>query len=160
MPPALLIAMPGRVLNLNMLMVAALLIGLFGGGRRTWSASLLLLLLCVALVVGNRSGLWAFEGDQRALLGVPAAMRPNATNVVLIGALVAMLLSLARRRSDRPGVARAAYIATVALLAWTGVLTWNLDRPRGFDMADRTNEVLFRMLSEGRGLLLTGGDLH
>ena len=27
-------------------------------------------------------------------------------------------------------------------------------------MSDRTNDVLFRMLSEGRGLLLTGGDLH
>jgi hypothetical protein len=160
MPPALLIAMPGRVLNLNMLMVAALLIGLFGAGRRTWSASLLLLLLCFALVVGNRSGLWTFEGDHRSLLEVPAAMRPNATNVVLIGALVALVVSSARRRGDRPVVARAAYIATVTLLAWTAVLTWNLDRPRGFDMADRTSDVLFRMLSEGRGLLLTGGDLH
>jgi ABC-type amino acid transport substrate-binding protein len=57
-------------------------------------------------------------------------------------------------------VVRAAYVATIALLAGSMVLTWNLERPRGFDMSDRTNEVLFRMLSEGRGLLLTGADLH
>jgi hypothetical protein len=160
MPPALLIAMPGRVLNLNMLMVGALLIGLFGGWRRSWSASLLLLLLCLALVLGNRSGLWTFAGDHGVPVALPAAMRPNATNVVLIGTLVALIVAAVRRRDNRPVVARAAYIATVALLAWTAVLAWNLDRPRGFDMADRTSDVLFRMLSEGRGLLLTGGDLH
>jgi len=45
-------------------------------------------------------------------------------------------------------------------MAWTAILVWTLPRPRGFEMADRTNDVLFRMLSEGRGLLLTGGDLH
>jgi hypothetical protein len=45
-------------------------------------------------------------------------------------------------------------------MAWTAVLAWNLERPRGFDMSDRTNEVLFRMLSERDGLLLTGADLH
>ena len=160
MPPALLIAMPGRVLNLNMLMVGALLIGLFGSWRRSWSASLLLLFLCLALVLGNRSGLWTFAGDHGVPLALPAAMRPNATNVVLIGTLVALIVAAVRRRDDRPVVSRAAYIATVALLAWTAVLSWNLDRPRGFDMADRTSDVLFRMLSEGRGLLLTGGDLH
>ena len=49
---------------------------------------------------------------------------------------------------------------TIVLMAWTVMLTWALPRPRGFDMADRTDDVLFRMLSEGRGLLLTGGDLH
>jgi hypothetical protein len=160
LPPAILIAMPGRVLNLNMLMIGALLVGLFGAWRRTWGTSLLLLLLCVALVLGNRSGMWRFEGDHRALVAVPAAWRPNATNVVLIGVFVALVVSIARRRGDWPIVARAAYIATVAVMAWTAVLAWNLDRPRGFDMADRTSDVLFRMLSEGRGLLLTGGDLH
>jgi hypothetical protein len=160
MPPALLIAMPGRVLNLNMLIVAALLIGLFGAWRGTWSTSVLLLLLCLALVVGNRSGLWTFGGVRPEFVTMPAAMRPNATNVVLIGVLVALIVSTAGHRRHRPVVARAAYVATVALMAWTAVLTWNLERPRGFDMADRTSDVLFRMLSEGRGLLLTGGDLH
>jgi hypothetical protein len=160
MPPALLIAMPGRVLNLNMLMVAALLIGLFAAWRGTWSASLLLLLLCLALVVGNRSGLWTFGAVRPALVTIPAAMRPNATNVVLIGVLVALVVSTIRRTGNRPVVARAAHVATLALMAWTAVLTWNLERPRGFDMADRTSDILFRMLSEGRGLLLTGGDLH
>ncbi len=39
-------------------------------------------------------------------------------------------------------------------------MTWNLDRPRSFDMADRTDDVLFQLLSQRPGLLLTGGDLH
>jgi hypothetical protein len=63
-------------------------------------------------------------------------------------------------RSGRAVVARLSYLATLLLMTMAVVLTWNLHRPRGFDMTDRTNDVLFRMLSEGRGLLLTGGDLH
>ena len=161
LPPAILIAMPGRVLNLNMLMIAALLIGLFGAGRRTWFGSTLLLLFCVALLVGNRSGLWTFEGDHRALVGqLQAGLRPNATNVVLIAALLTLVGVLPGRGTDRPRVARVAYIATMVVLAWSALMTWNLERPRRFEMADRTNDVLFRMLSEGHGLLLTGGDLH
>ena len=158
LPPALLIAMPGRVLNLNMLMIGALLVGLFGARRGTLAGGILLVLLCLLLLVGNRSGLWSWEGDHRRLVAdLPAAMRPNATNVVLIAAL---LTFIRWRPGGRPVVVRAAYVATIALLAGSIVLTWNLERPRGFDMSDRTNEVLFRMLSEGRGLLLTGGDLH
>jgi hypothetical protein len=161
LPPAVLIAMPGRVLNLNMLMIGALLVGLFGARHREWTGATLLLLLCLALVVGNRSGLWAFEGDHRALIGqMPASMRPNATNVVLIAALVALAVSVLRPRAERRWIARGAYVATLAVMAWMAVLTWNLDRPRGFEMADRTNDVLFRMLAERRGLLLTAADLH
>jgi hypothetical protein len=161
LPPALLIAMPGRVLNLNMLIIGPLLIGLFAAWRRAWAGSALLLLLCAALVVGNRSGMWMFDGGHRALAAaIDPAMRPNATNVVLIAALLAIGAAWSGRRSGRAIVVRTAYAATVVLMAWTAILVWTLPRPRGFDMADRTNDVLFRMLSEGRGLLLTGGDLH
>jgi hypothetical protein len=160
LPPALVIAMPGRVLNLNMLMIAALLVGLFGAHRRTWAGALLLLILCVTLVVGNRSGLWTFDGGHRSLITAPPVMRPNATNVVLIAGLLTLTGSWLGRLRSRPLVARSAYIATLAVMAWTAVLAWNLERPRGFDMSDRTNEVLFRMLSERDGLLLTGADLH
>jgi hypothetical protein len=158
LPPALLIAMPGRVLNLNMLMIGALLVGLFGARHGSQAGGLLLVLLCVLLLVGNRSGLWLLEGSHRRLIAeLPGAMRPNATNVVLVAAL----LALVRWRSGgRPLVVRAAYVVTIALMAGSAAFAWNLERPRGFDMSDRTNDVLFRMLSEGRGLLLTGGDLH
>jgi hypothetical protein len=164
LPPAILIAMPGRVLNLNMLIAGPLLIGLFAAWRRTSIAAAggaLLLILCAALMVGNRSGLWAFEGGHRALASiVPPVLRPNATNVVLIAALLAMAAAWMAGRSGRAVVARLSYLATLLLMTMAVVLTWNLHRPRGFDMTDRTNDVLFRMLSEGRGLLLTGGDLH
>jgi hypothetical protein len=77
--------------------------------------------------------------------------------------LIAMLLAIGAvwmgRRSSL-AITRLTYLATIALMAVTLVLTWNLQRPRGFEMTDRTNDVLFRMLSDGRGLLLTGGDLH
>ena len=164
LPPAILIAMPGRMLNLNMLVAGPLLIGLFGAWRRTSIPAVggvLLLILCAALFVGNRSGLWIFEGGHRALAAaVSPALRPNATNVVLIAMLLAIAVAWLGRQSGGGAAARSAYAATLLLMATAVVLTWNLQRPRGFEMADRTNEVLFRMLSEGRGLLLTGGDLH
>jgi hypothetical protein len=73
---------------------------------------------------------------------------------------VALAVSVLRPRAERRWIARGAYVATLAVMAWMAVLTWNLDRPRGFEMADRTNDVLFRMLAERRGLLLTAADLH
>jgi len=120
----------------------------------------LLLILCAALIVGNRSGLWMFDGGHRAIASaVPPVLRPNATNVVLIAMLLAIGAAWMGRQSS-VAITRLTYLATIALMAVTLVLTWNLQRPRGFEMTDRTNDVLFRMLSDGRGLLLTGGDLH
>ena len=160
LPPAILIAMPGRMLNLNMLVAGPLLIGLFAARRRTTSIPLLLI-LCAALLVGNRSGLWMFEGGHQALAAaIPPVLRPNATNVVLIAMLLAIGVAWFGRQSGRAAVVRVTYWATLLLMAAAVILTWNLQRPRGFEMTDRTNDVLFRMLSEGRGLLLTGGDLH
>ena len=163
LPPAILIAMPGRMLNLNMLVAGPLLIGLFGAWRRTSipaAGGAFLLILCAALFVGNRSGLWSFDGGHPALAAaVSPGLRPNATNVVLIAMLLAMAVAWLGRQSARTA-AHVTYAATLLLMATAVVLTWNLQRPRGFEMTDRTNEVLFRMLSEGRGLLLTGGDLH
>jgi hypothetical protein len=48
LPPALLIAMPGRVLNLNRLMIGALLVGLFGARRGTLARHVLVLFACSA----------------------------------------------------------------------------------------------------------------
>jgi hypothetical protein len=160
LPPAVLIAMPGRMLNLNMLVAGPLLIGLFGAWHRKTSVPLLLI-LCAALFIGNRSGLWTFEGGHRALAGaIPPGLRPNATNVVLIAMLLAIGVAWRGRHAGRAAVARVTYSATLLFMVAAAILTWNLQRPRGFEMTDRTNDVLFRMLSEGRGLLLTGGDLH
>ena len=147
----------------SLVMAGPLLIGLFAGWRRTSRPAVggvLLLILCAALLVGNRSGLWIFDGAHRALAAaVPPVARPNATNVVLIAMLLAIAAAWMRRQSSQM-VTRLTYAATLLLMAASLALTWNLQRPRGFEMADRTNDVLFRVLSEGRGLLLTGGDLH
>jgi hypothetical protein len=143
-----------------MLVAGPLLIGLFGAWRRT-TAVPLLVILCAALLVGNRSGLWTFEGGHPVLAAaISPGLRPNATNVVLIAMLLAIVVVWVGRQSARAAVMRISYVATLLLMATAVILTWNLQRPRAFEMTDRTNEVLFRMLSEGRGLLLTGGDLH
>jgi hypothetical protein len=159
LPAAFLIAMPGRLLNLNVLLFVAMVVGFAGRLRSTWPGAMLLLLLATTLLIGNRSGLWMFEGDHRALGDLPPLLRPNATNIVLIVGLLE--LALAFYRTDRRSpIVVAAYASTIALLAATVLITWNLERRPGFDMSDRTDDELYRTLSVGDGLLLTAGDLH
>jgi hypothetical protein len=160
LPAAFLIAMPGRILNLDVLLFVAMVVGFGGHLRRTWPGALLLGLLAATLLIGNRSGLWMFEGGhQAAFRNLPPSLRPNATNVVLIVALLQLAIA-AFRWERRSPIVQPAYAATIALLGAAAVLTWNLERPRHFDMSDRKNDVLYQSLSKRDGLLLTGGDLH
>jgi hypothetical protein len=160
LPAAFLIAMPGRLLNLNVLLFVALIVGFGGRLRDTWPGAVLLLLLAATLLIGNRSGLWMFAGDhQAAFQNLPRTLRPNATNVVLIVGLLQLAIASFRTEPRSP-IVKPAYASTIALLAAAAFLTWNLERPLSFDMADRTNDQLYQSLSERDGLLLTAGDLH
>jgi hypothetical protein len=160
LPAAFLIAMPGRLLNLNVLLFVAMIVGFGGRLRGTWPGAVVLLLLAAALLIGNRSGLWMFEGDhQAAFSDLPPSWRPNATNVVLIVGLLQLAVASFQTERRSP-IVTPAYASTVALLGAAAFLTWNLERPRRFDMADRTDDMLYQSLSERDGLLLTGGDLH
>ena len=66
LPASFLIAMPGRLLNLNVLLLVAMIVGFGGHLRQTWPGAVLLVLLTATLLIGNRSGLWMFEGDHQA----------------------------------------------------------------------------------------------
>ena len=125
--------MPGRVLNLNMLIIGPLLIGLFAAWRRTRPGlgGVLLLILCAALVVGNRSGLWTFDGGHRALAAaVPPVMRPNATNVVLIAVLLAIAVAWIGRRLRTSGRGRPAHLRWRRSSSWRTALV-RLEPDRG-----------------------------
>jgi hypothetical protein len=172
LPAALVISMPGRVLNLNMLMFSAVLLGVIGAYRREWWSGMLTLLLTSALMLGGRSGLWAFDGSHRAMASrIPEIVRMNSTNILLRVAVLQLAIAAAtdwirrsRRRQAADGRAlrylgRALRIASLVVVFWAAVLTWTLRGPR-VAMFDRTNDVLFQVVSEGDGLLLTGGDLH
>jgi hypothetical protein len=160
LPAAFLIAMPGRLLNLNVLVFVALTVGFGGRLRGTWPGAVVLLLLAATLLIGNRSGLWMFAGDHQAVFqDLPRSLRPNATNVVLIVGLLQLAVASFRTEQRSP-IVKPAYASTIALLAAAAFLTWNLERPPSFDMADRTDDQLYRSLSERDGLLLTAGDLH
>jgi hypothetical protein len=162
LPPPLVILMPGRLLNLNMLLVSGLLLGVAGAQRRTAAGSALLVLICVMLLIGNRSGLWTFDGDHRTLgLDLPRTARPNETSILIFGVLLQLAVARWAAKADaRRRFVTMTYAGTLVVLALSALLTWSLERPRAFDMADRTNDQLFRMLAEGEGLIATGGELH
>ena len=182
LPPSLLILMPARVLNINVLVLAPVVLGIAGAYRRTWWGAGMMLFVTLALVLGGRSGFWGFEGAHTAIARrVPDFVRVNSTtNIVFAAGLLLVLVFLFRdsrgvgRRLRRfvsekvpprlaarlEGTAPLLAVAAVAVAVWAAVMAWNLPQPRNLSMADRSDDQLFRMLSEGKGLLLTGGNLH
>jgi hypothetical protein len=172
LPASLLILMPGRLLNVNAMTCASLLIGIIGIYRNALWSRALLLFLAVGLMLGSRSGLWSFRGAHEALArSIPAVVRINSIAIVAMtvaGLALFAGLSLWNSRHP-PGPARARGVAiaspamrvmTLAVLAWAAALTWDLSRISRFEFLDRTNDLLFQMVSQGNGLLLTGGELH
>jgi hypothetical protein len=159
LPAWFVIAMPGRMLNLNLLLWSAVLVGLAARYRRAGAGGPVLLLVTLALLFGNRSGLWTFgEFGQPPLGGLPASLRPNATTVLIVGPALVFLVASLARRSGR--FAHGWHASTVAVLTVSALLMAMLERPVWFDMTDWHDDQLFRHLSQQSGLLLSGGDLH
>jgi hypothetical protein len=157
LPPSLLIVMPARVLNVNAMTFAALLLGILGAYRNAlWSRALTVGLI-VGLIVGNRS---LFSGAIQSI---------NSAVVMLVATIVAIVAAALSRRhlalspSTRRFTGMASQIlriAAVLALGWAGIQTWRSSRPGAFALHDRTNDFVFQSISRGKGLLLTGGDLH
>jgi hypothetical protein len=172
LPSTLLILMPGRLVNFNALVGVAVLIGLVGYVWRTrpgfWSA-LLALYLPVGLLIGNRSMLWEwFERNDgsvvhSALRTVMPATRTRPLQILLTVAVLLIVVTISSRRRARParllrGLARG---STVMLLLGATVLLWQWPpRPSDAIFLDRTTSRTFGQVAEGRGLLVTGGDMQ
>jgi hypothetical protein len=172
LPATLLVLMPLRILNFNSLTAAALLMGLALVGRRTIGGHLLTLWLAGGLLLANRSMLWDAVGEGRrpAWLGQLDPMFVLEVAAIVLGAL-ALYRAGARRvdavPSNRPaaGIAWTAAagiprLATLALVAYAALVTWRFTGPTLTIFRDRTNDPFFELVSQGRGLLLTGADLH
>ena len=168
LPRFFLIAMPPRLLNVNAMIFAALLLGLIGRYRHMRWGQLLLPLLIGGYLLVDRSWLWTRVAEGRAALPVDWLTPP----VILVLGTVGLLVGRARwsRPAARPGpagfaaaravAATAARIATLAVLLWAGIMTWQITAPRVGLLLDRTNDLLFHVAAEATGTLATGGELH
>jgi hypothetical protein len=177
LPAILPTLMPTRLANFNAMTFVALLLGIVGAYRaRVWSP-VLALLLTVALLLGERSILWQWLEGHANVHGVPVwAPWLDVWAIFDIASVALILLTLAawntRRASGTApapllrGVAHGAKVASgarftlVVLFVVLGVAAWQRSAPRMRIFEDHTNSPVFRVASEGTGLLITGGNLH
>jgi hypothetical protein len=171
LPGALVISMPGRLLNFSAMIFPALLLGLIGAYCRRWWSRWLLLFLTIGLALNNRSMLWdwlAKDGWARDLLHVtrPMQMFTYAAALLLLGvgasAWRAQRGNLTREAAAPDLLATASTVARVVLIMLLVTIagwTWRLSADRTVFLDWRNNAVL-TLASQGEGLLLTGGDLH
>jgi hypothetical protein len=169
LPSALLVLMPGRYLNFAAFTFVALLVGLLGSRRELWGR-LGLLFVTVGLLLTNRSMLWEFLQHHH---NVRTAINIRPLRIVWLSALGVVgggLWTAWKHRVHGPpegghsrSVYRSAipYGATIAVLALIVVMTLHQrSEQSGAHFADRTNDVFFRDVASGHGVLLPAGDLY
>jgi hypothetical protein len=152
-PTPLLVLMPSRLLNIDVLIGAALVFGLLGRGAGVRHDAALVA-FALLLLFSPRSLLWHFfePGGSQVVAKLGLALFVG----LLIGCM-AVIGWMARKRT-----ARAAVLALMATAAGLSFLT-ALERDRAGRasiLRDRTNERVFALAAREPGLLLTGGDLH
>jgi hypothetical protein len=166
-PTFLLVLMPGRVLNFDAMIYAALVTGLLANYRRFWSG-LLLLALFTGLSIGDHSMLWEWIQEKRGATVVSTVRPLWVVTFVSIGLLTGALWEKFKSRPAKAGpdvrVMNRPYrlargCALLLLLVITGV-TMGFARPRSLIFHDRTNDVFFGQVASASGVLLTAGDLH
>jgi hypothetical protein len=155
-PPAVLVLMPSRLLNVCVFVGPAVLLGLAGRTKSAVTQAIVLALL-VAILLSIRSELWrllAPEGSRViAKLGLAT---------FIVAAIVAMATVWFTARRKGLGVVHA---ATTAVLAASVGLSFMLAiervrAQRDWLLKDWTNERMFGFAAREPGYLLTGGDLH
>ena len=157
-PTTLLILMPSRFVNFNVLAFLPLVLGLLGVYRRSAWARLTTAALACALLASYRSMFW----DARPAAGwLARQIQVNPWHVFVAAsiALVAVRLTPAWRRPGWPIVSRAAQAAVLAIVAACTLFIWRLPPPYPF--VDRTNNPIYAAAAaEREGLLATGGTFH
>jgi hypothetical protein len=159
LPAALMVLMPGRMLNFSAMIAPALVLGLIGAYRRTPWAGWLAVFVTAAALFNDRSRLWSWNSEH-LLARFGQAARTEMLLVLGLAsiALVAAVRLVARRERTRSSAA--AFAAALAIMVWTLIQTWQVSVPAREILLDRTNNTVFSAAGGGTGLLATAGDLH
>ena len=168
LPATLLMLMPGRVLNLNAMIFAALILGLLGSSRALWR-SVMMLLLSVGLLAGPASMFWRLFPARK-----PASIVTVQTHWIVFAVAAALIAGAAvdrwrsRQVADRPGPRserrdarlKVLRIATLGLFLVASIVAYQVPEPRQYIFIDRTNNNLLAAVSRSPGVLLTAGDIY
>jgi hypothetical protein len=157
-PTTLLMLMPSRFLNFNVLAFVPLILGLLGVYRRSIWSQLVIAALLYALFASYRSMVW---DAQPVTDGIAGYIRFNPWHV-FVGAsigLVAVRVTPAWKPTQRFLAIRTVQTLSLAIIAVSAVLVWRL--PPAYPLLDRTNDPIFAAVAgEPRGMVLTGGSFH
>jgi hypothetical protein len=184
MPMTLSILMPARLLNLDIVLVAPLLIGLVAAYRHRRSAQVLLVALLASLLLTRKSLLWrwiAERGSQPWNVRIDPVLLFEATALLI---LCIALWQATREPIDtrprpgpstslRPGPSTslrpgprapaASWLvraATVSVLAIALLLGWRISGSRAI-FRDRTNDPFYQAVAaDRRGLTVTAGSFQ
>jgi hypothetical protein len=174
LPASVQILMPLRLLNVAAMIAPALIFGLAGAWRRTWTGQVLALALSAGLLVSLRSELWPLlpGGLLRDMTGPIFDLRIDALvlmAVVTVGISIAAWLARDGQPPDAAatgapsrtavaiGVVHAGLI--VALLAVT-LPALRTTTPVVLQYPDRRHHPIFATAARERGILLTGNGLR
>jgi hypothetical protein len=156
LPAVLLILMPSRLLNFNVMVFAALLVGLLGAYRGRFGSEWLTAGLLGGLLVASRSKLWK-------LLPLPDSLAWFDPMLILASASIGVVC-VAAFTSNQRGTGRVTNMFRIAALGALPVavpLIWLFSPPRPVDFRNQSNDAFFATIAaEPNGLLLTGGSLH
>jgi hypothetical protein len=168
MPMTLSILMPGRLLNLDIVLIGPLLIGLAAAYRHRRSAQVLLIALLGGLLLTRKSLVWRWAAER----GVqPWNIRLDPVLLFEASALAILCIALwqaTRERSDHPAApvsttTHAGWLfqaATLAVLAVALASGWRIVGPRSI-FRDRTNDPFYQAVAaDRRGLTVSSGSFQ
>ena len=168
MPMTLSILMPGRLLNLDIVLIGPLLIGLVAAYRHRRSAQVLLIALLGGLLLTRKSLIWRWAAER----GIqPWNIRLDPVLLFEAAALAILCLALwqaTRERSDRPAdpvatTTTAGWVfqgATLAVLVVALASGWRIVGPRSI-FRDRTNDPFYQAVAaDRRGLTVSSGSFQ
>ena len=158
MPDWLVALMPGRMLNISIMVLPALLFGLISASRPPLLARVWVVLLAAGLLSARGSLLWT-------VAGVPPPISFGANSVLAFGTLGALLVGAMTWRwpDRRPADYRSLHAALISVFILAAVVAI-VDASRGirWRMEARSpwkRDAALSAAAHGSGPLLTGGDL-
>ena len=167
-PMTLSILMPGRLLNLDIVLIGPLLIGLVAAYRHRRSAQVLLVALLGGLLLARKSLIWRWVAERG---GQPWNIRLDP--VLLFEATALAILCIALWQATRERIDRATgpvsrtttagwlfQAATLAVLVVALASGWRIVGPRSI-FRDRTNNAFYETVAaDRRGLTVSSGSFQ